>query len=742
MQETIAGHLDGCERCVAILAELAVLSDPVLTKLRASPPSVTFSGTFPSTQPQPAFNDPAATQSTSGAERRGPMSSVPSLVSHSAEARYDLRHLHARGGLGEVHVAWDRELNREVALKRIRQERAGDGESRRRFLLEAEITGKLEHPGVVPVYGLGQNVAGEPCYAMRFIQGETLKDALDRFHASGQSAQAAGERSLLLRQLLNRFVAVCNTLAYAHSRGIVHRDLKPANILLGKYGETLVVDWGLAKPFVRTEAERSTGEETLAPTSGGTSSEGATQVGQALGTPAYMSPEQAEGRWGEVGPPSDLYSLGATLYTLLTGQAPFQGQSQQEVLAKARRGEVPPLHRVKAGVPRPLEAICLKAMALRPEDRYATALELAADVEHWLADEPVGAWREPWTLRARRWVRRHRTLATAAVTAVLLAILTGGIGYALVQQQQREQREQTAQSVNQGLGEATAFRQLARTLADQPEQAAPLWRDALAAAERAEHAVAGSGDASTRERVATLLQELRAEAAEAGKDRRMLQQLEKARNLQEVELQESDYARQGGAQPDFIVWGLAASPAYATAFREYGIDLEKLPTAAAAEHIRQRPIRRQLTEALDNWFTLDPSAAGGRLLDVSRGADADPLRAQVRTAISQKDRKTLKQLAKGPRATELPPQTLNLLAYMLLQEGLYAEAIQLMKRGQRAYPGDFWINDHLGVYLATIAPSEQGEASRCFAAAVALRPTSAVAWDNQPFHGDNLEYKS
>jgi serine/threonine protein kinase len=197
---------------------------------------------------------------------------------------------------------------------------------------------------------------------MRFIEGESLKDAIDRFHrADQQPGRDAGERALALRELLGRFVAVCNTVAYAHSRGIIHRDLKPANIMLGKYGETLVVDWGLARPVERSDEDRAGGEQTLVPTPD--DGEGGTRTGQALGTPAYMSPEQAVGDWAAVGPASDVYSLGAVLYCLLTGKAPFAGNDMREVLRRVRAGDFPRPAQLKPGVPRPLEAVCLKASA-------------------------------------------------------------------------------------------------------------------------------------------------------------------------------------------------------------------------------------------------------------------------------------------------------------------------------------------------------------------------------------------
>jgi tRNA A-37 threonylcarbamoyl transferase component Bud32 len=170
--------------------------------------------------------------------------SAPSAVGN----RFQILHAHARGGIGVVSVAFDTELQREVALKQIKAESADDTESRARFLLEAEVTGRLEHPGVVPVYGLGFDDQGRPYYAMRFVRGTTLEESIAKFHlADSDRSRDPRDRALELRQLLGRFLSVCHTMAYAHSRGVLHRDLKPANVLLGPYNETLIVDWGLAK---------------------------------------------------------------------------------------------------------------------------------------------------------------------------------------------------------------------------------------------------------------------------------------------------------------------------------------------------------------------------------------------------------------------------------------------------------------------------------------------------------------
>jgi serine/threonine-protein kinase len=285
----------------------------------------------------------------------------------SSGTRFVILRPHAKGGLGEVFVALDEELNREVALKAIQERNAQDAVSRARFVQEAEITGRLEHPGIVPVYGYGEYPGGRPYYAMRFIKGDSLKQAIQRFHDTQQAAD--GPRALALRKLLGAFLAVCQAIHYAHSRGILHRDLKPDNIMLGKFGETLVVDWGLAKPLDQPASaadatERSLGEAPLRPSSGSGSVE--TQAGAAVGTPGYMSPEQVMGRHDLMGPASDVYGLGATLYCLLTGQAPFAGGEVAEVLQRVQRGEFPPPRAVDASIAAPLEAICLKAMALGP----------------------------------------------------------------------------------------------------------------------------------------------------------------------------------------------------------------------------------------------------------------------------------------------------------------------------------------------------------------------------------------
>ncbi len=327
--------------------------------------------------------------------RRG---GLPVGSSTSAGRRFRVIRPYAQGGIGKVSVAFDAELQREVALKQIKPERADDADSRARFFLEAEVTGRLEHPGIVPVYGLGVDDLGRPYYAMRFVRGSSFEEAIKRFHHDdADPARNPRARSLELRQLLDRFVAVCQTIAYAHSRGVLHRDLKPANVLLGPFKESLVVDWGLAKVLTPApepagsplaaeaapspedperrqagpqpdretasdseHAAKSAERDKPAAANGeppiGASSSTETATGIAFGTPAFMSPEQAEGRADLIGPGTDVYSLGAMLYTLLCGHPPFEYVwcDVTSLLDGVRLGQFPPPRKVNARVPRAL----------------------------------------------------------------------------------------------------------------------------------------------------------------------------------------------------------------------------------------------------------------------------------------------------------------------------------------------------------------------------------------------------
>ncbi len=419
-------------------------------------------------------------------------------LSTSTGMRFQLLRPHAQGGIGKVSVAYDAELQREVALKQIKPERADDADSRARFLLEAEVTGRLEHPGVVPVYGLGVDDRGRPFYAMRFVRGESFEEAIKRYHEGSPDGHA---RALELRRLLSRFVDVCQTIAYAHSRGVLHRDLKPANVLLGPFNESLVVDWGLAKIYNRGPKESarrdgpapakkapdriplvvvedptardtatwpapqsatSTAElplqdpppaegEPPAGGAGGFTSSTETAAGTAFGTPAFMSPEQAEGRHDELGPPSDVYSLGAMLYTLICGRAPFEYLwcDVTALLERVKIGDFTPPRKVAPSAPRALEAVCLKAMARDPAERYSSAALLAADIERFLADEPVTAYAEPPWSKMLRWGRRHKPVVAGAAALVLTALVGLSVGVVLLDRAQKQTDAQRRVAVEQ-----------------------------------------------------------------------------------------------------------------------------------------------------------------------------------------------------------------------------------------------------------------------------------------------------
>jgi eukaryotic-like serine/threonine-protein kinase len=425
-------------------------------------------GTHLGPRPVPGPAAAAVTNVDVYATRAATAAGAPSTAAGPTvrDGRFRVIRPHAKGGLGEVFVARDGELNREVALKEIQDRHADHPESRTRFLLEAEITGALEHPGIVPVYGLGAYPDGRPFYAMRFIRGDSLHDAIKQFHAAEGPARDPGERALALRGLLRRFIDVCHAVAYAHSRGVIHRDLKPGNVMLGHYGETLVVDWGLAKPLSAANVPEYVPlsvEGPVKPLSMGESAP--TFAGMAIGTPQYMSPEQAAGRIDELGPASDVYSLGATLYCLLVGAPPLEGVGIEELLVRAQRADAPPARDVNPTVPPALSAVCQKAMALMPPDRYPTAAALADDVERWLADEPTSAWAEPWAIRARRWVGRHRTGVTTAAGAVVVAGICLGLATVLLTAANRRERAAKQEASRQRDAAAENYR-LARRAVD------------------------------------------------------------------------------------------------------------------------------------------------------------------------------------------------------------------------------------------------------------------------------------
>jgi tRNA A-37 threonylcarbamoyl transferase component Bud32 len=375
-------------------------------------------------------------------------------------------HFHAKGGLGAVYRATDRELKRQVAVKFIHRSLIGSRESRERFLTEAEVTGRLEHPGIVPLYGLGETPDGRLFYAMRFIEGETMDQAIARLHERRVDFAESGEGSLEFRRLLSAFISVCKTIAYVHNRGIVHRDIKPANVMLGKFGESIVVDWGLAIPVSRDERFRSSGELTLMPLGG---SQISSSSAGGAGTLAYMSPEQASNLAPT--PASDIYSLGATLYKILCGEPAFVGDDGHEIRQKVIDGKFPKPSEKARHVPKELEAICLTAMQLQAKDRYPTALDIAADMENFLADEPVSVFQDSVAQRGLRWIRHHGAAARAISLATAAVLLISIVAAALLGALARSETAARRQADLSHLAAETARKENLRTSAKAMAQA-------------------------------------------------------------------------------------------------------------------------------------------------------------------------------------------------------------------------------------------------------------------------------
>ncbi len=418
---------------------------------------------------------------------------APTKMSQGSALRYQPLKMHAKGGLGAVYRAKDTELSRIVALKTILPSHSDNSNSRSRFVFEAEVTGSLEHPGIVPVYGLGKTGNGQPYYAMRFIRGESFGDAIAKFHQShgqtdsspqrgpvpgidaestkkGSRKRDSAKRNVIdlattggtekdtplivsktdakaparerpgdtepnrhldfygreFRQLLRRLIDTCNAMQYAHERGVLHRDLKPDNVMLGQYGETLVVDWGLAK-LMSTASTRAVIEPKPTEPITVTDSGLRTTIGQAIGTPMYMSSEQALGLHDELTPASDVYSLGGMLFHLVSGTHPIEGRNARDIIINVRQGKTKNLLTTLPSAPKPLASICHKAMAKEPADRYASATALADDIDRWLSDEPVLAHadHESTAEKAGRLIRRYRGwTVSAAVALVSIAIVS------------------------------------------------------------------------------------------------------------------------------------------------------------------------------------------------------------------------------------------------------------------------------------------------------------------------------
>ncbi|MBI3273285.1 MAG: protein kinase [Planctomycetes bacterium] len=346
-----------------------------------------------------AVTGTSARAGAGGNTRSGAEAAVPAPLRPLDPDRYEIQAELGRGGMGVVYKAWDRELNRAVALKSLLLERSRGAEGLQRFHKEALASARLRHPHIVQLHDVG-TWKDTPCLVMEFVPGTTLGEWIAATPLAAPGRLERGARVAL---------QVAEAVAYAHRQGVVHRDIKPDNVLVDADGNAFLTDYGLAREV--------DGQSHL------------TQTGAVLGTPVYMSPEQADGSPASALPPTDIYALGALLYTVLTGKPPFDGATAAAIVYQVIHSEPPPPRRLRPGLPADLETICLRAMEKEPARRYAGAEELADDLRRFLAGEPIRAVRPGLASRLLRRVRRHP--ASYAAATVALAVLALALAWAV-----------------------------------------------------------------------------------------------------------------------------------------------------------------------------------------------------------------------------------------------------------------------------------------------------------------------
>jgi tetratricopeptide (TPR) repeat protein/serine/threonine protein kinase len=608
-----------------------------------------------------------------------------------------------RGGMGVVYEAEQLSLKRRVALKVLPFAATLDPRRLTRFHNEAVAAASLHHDHIVAVHAVGCE-RGTHYYAMGFVDGRTLAQVIATRRKSAGAAAAekqgtepyrqgeggearpsaetvAAASSTLEQETGKRYhrevarlgIEAAEALEHAHALGVVHRDVKPGNLMLDGRGKLWVTDFGLAR---------------LA------DEPGVTVSGDLLGTLRYMSPEQALARHGLVDHRTDVYSLGVTLYELLTLRPAVGGKDRQEVLRNIAFEEPAAPRRLQPAVPRDQETVVLKAMAKNPRERYATAKELADDLRRFLEDRPIRARRPGLGQRLRKWARRHRAVVGAAAVCLLVAgaALAGSVGWAAGER--RAQRKETARVVEAALADAEDW--LGK---DRPYEA-------LSAALRAEGLLRQAGGHPG-------LQPL---VDEMLWDVRLLLRLERAR-LSQSAVRDGD-ADWKGADED-----------YERAFAEFGLDVLAGNAADAVECIKGRQIAVELAAFLDHWALVRRAARGAmdpgwrKLLDVARQADPDVGRARFREALSRRDTKGLTRLAQAGGLDGLSATSLT--AYY--GKGAPPQVVALLRRAQRQRPDDFWVNHTLASALRDLRPAHLEEAIGFYRAAVALRPQSPGA---------------
>jgi serine/threonine protein kinase/Flp pilus assembly protein TadD len=657
-----------------------------------------------------------------------------------------------RGGMGVVYEAEQISLGRRVALKVLPFASTLDSRHLQRFKNEAHAAAQLHHTNIVPVFATGCE-RGVHFYAMQYVEGQTLAQMIADLRSRiadlrkpvelpsgansptgpyvpqsatcdlesamaltppvvGRSTERSAQTPAYFRTVAHLGIQAAEALEHAHQLGIIHRDIKPGNLLIEQSPAPAndlplttyhspprlwVTDFGLA--HVQSQA-------------------GLTMTGDLLGTLRYMSPEQALAQRVPVDQRTDIYSLGVTLYELLTLEPAFRGTDRQELLRQIAFEEPKAPRRLNRAVPPELDTIVGKAMEKNPADRYATAQEMADDLERYLKDEPIRARRPTLMQRARKWSRRHRHVVWSAAVCLIVAaaVLASAAGWLM--RDRAAQREKVAGDVRAALKEADTLRRQARPLIDNPYQ----WFVSLAAArsalQRAE-ALAGPVEGLDPAVLAEITETKKQLLADE-RDRDFVARFEDIR-MQATEV-------------DVVGNRFKLAEAYARlkhAFEPYGIHPGATPARAVVDLIRQRPlpIQHRLRVALLYWyvFTRHPNQPDWEWYQaVATAGDVDPWWAQALAALNPGDWPKLKELLRNAPVERQPPALLILLATRLSPH-LEPTKLELLGRVQSANPGDFWANFEYALALAQAHPPRCEEAIRYYSAAVALRPDNPGA---------------
>jgi tetratricopeptide (TPR) repeat protein len=612
---------------------------------------------------------------------------------------YKLLQQIGEGGMGTVYMAEQAApVRRKVALKIIKPG-MDTHEVIARFEAERQALALMDHPNIARVFDGGATEAGRPYFVMELVKGVPITDYCD-------------QNKLPVHERLELFVTVCHAVQHAHQKGIIHRDIKPSNVLVTLHdGRAVpkVIDFGVAKAVGRQLTDKTL----------------FTQFAQMVGTPLYMSPEQAELTGLDIDTRADVYSLGVMLYELLTGTTPFESARMKKValdeIRRIIREEDPPSpstrlsstagetqtavaahrHIDPKGLSRlvrgDLDWIVMKALEKDRNRRYETANGFAADIGRYLSDEPVEACPPSAVYRFRKFARRNRAgLAFTGLVLLILLTLTGGIGWNVRDRAARQAAVEM--QVNLALKEAEQWQEEAR------------WPEALSVIKRAEALLAGSGSNELRERVSRLR-----------KDVEMVLKVEEIPLLRS-QMKENEWDWAGTDQ------------AYAKAFSDYGIDVAGLSVEEATARIRARPnVAAALVAAVSDWgfIRAQKDKPGGLALkEVAQAAEPDPWRRQVREAVTKNDAQSLAALAASPEVVRQPATCITALARALHAADLEPTEIEMLRRAQREYPGDFWINVSLADALWKMGPEYRDEVISFRRAALAVRPNCAAAHTN------------